>query len=220
MHTDAHNHTDNVRESFHNAHAQMRASADGSAQSDASSQTSSDATQVGQSKESSLSYSANETAGSSKSSAFNWARSKQTGHTSQRGVSYNQTLTPIYAWRRVVKFLELMALDDQEKLKGRDVAMLPVGSGFMYAAGHLPFYLEVPFPKERLLESSSRFQENLTNLMDRLTLLPCYEMGQKILQYRHTWMKIALKELTRLQNQLAQQQRLGLPPLDDPTTGV
>ena len=226
--TDTRSHADNVRESFHNAHAQMRGAVDatsaGNSEQKGSSKAvtsgSSDAKQKGRSEQSSLQVSENKNVGSSYSNATNWARSRSISRTKQDSYTYSQSLTPVYAWRKVVKFLELLSFDDQEKLAARDVASLDVGTCFCYEARQLPMYLEVSFPEELRSETSIIYQENLALLKDRLTTLPCYEQGEKILEYRETWMKLAVQELAKLANTAGPQQFLSLNPLDDPENEV
>ena len=128
-------------------------------------------------------------------------------------------MVPIYAWRKVVKFLELMSFDDQERLKGRDISRLPVGSCFAYAAGQQPLFLQVPMAKERLSTRSRIFTRRLEELRAQLEALPYYQMGEKILEDRSELMKLALVELQRLQRLSESLKQPKLPPLDDPNAG-
>lgn len=148
------------------------------------SSNSSDASQEGTSQEKSTTITNGKTDGVSLSSGFNWSYSDGGSETTQESFSYSQSIRPVYAWRTVTRFLELMTLDEQRQLKAQDIAMLETGQCYVYLAGQVPFFLSVPLPHNPFPYDTPYYLEKLDQLTQRINSLTCCELGHVILEER------------------------------------
>jgi hypothetical protein len=193
---------DLLRESFSNARARMNGSSDGTAKSEAD--------QVGHDASNSIQQTSSAGQGGALGTNQTWQSQRLMTRGGSRAYSVHEQLQPIVRWRKVLRFLEFLTLQDQKDLGARDVTLLANGQALIYASGHLPYKVQFPLPREPYRNAPVSYAKHLRRLLDSVFSLPIYTSGPQILAYRRDLTRIAVEELERLKRE--QQLLLAAPP--------
>lgn len=196
--TNSKTHSDMIRQAFDDARVGMSGSADGTGESEGS--------QVGNDQTTGRTVSSQSTAGGSRSSQSNWQRQRSETHSSQSSYGYNQTIVPVYAWRRVLRMLEFLSREDQRGIVERDITLLGVGEAFLYISGQRPYRIQFPLPNAPFARSPASFGKRLQTFLSQLATLSCYSLGPEIIEYREREIGLALDSLRQRKAIAAKQQ--------------
>ena len=141
--------------------------------------------------------------GSGRGTNNTWSRTWNTQRSGSRSYSYNETLSPIYAWRSALRFIEFLSLDDQDKMKATDVALLATGAAFLYPATSKPYLVQFPLPYEPFADCPNVRDRKLRTFLDHVFTLPFYSPGPQILLERADFTTYTIDALKRLKQERA-----------------
>jgi len=186
-----------ICDAFDSARRRVRGSADGTSRSDA--QT------AGTSESTALQTSLHTSRGGSSGTHFdrslqtNWNRSRVTNY--GETTSYTQQIVPIYAWREVVR-VELMPLEEQDKMKETEIARQGTGEAFFYVKGQSILQGHVQMTRDWLLDTPDFAARQIAEFLKDMFRAPFYRMGQAILAERAKVIELVIAQLESRRSRL------------------
>jgi len=109
-------------------------------------------------------------------------KSKNTQHGTS--VSIKQQLVPVLDWRPVLRFMEFLSLDDQQRLAASLISGQKNGQAIMQIAGRGSAAVTVPLPDEPLADTPKFAAKLLKRYFDRLDELPFYYHASSLYAFR------------------------------------